>query len=180
MPYIDSFRNRLKPGYDMPRLRADLIQWLMECCGGRDNSFNVWDVVVYYFDEKARQRKDYEALFFIQDLLNKVSYTLAHPKEDESGYFLTAEREGRLHIRYLALTSEEAEKHILKYSSRAINAVTTAQDKADIGIDSYQLSPSNPIIQVANKMAEALPEGKHLREGAKKYIKDKEERSEGE
>lgn len=169
MPYIDDFRNRLKPGYDIPRLIEDIVQWLIEDCGGAGNWFNVWDAVEYYCGEEARQQRDYEALFFVQNLLSKAGFAL----EKGHGLFLAHEQTGRTHMRYIAKTQEEAEKHILSFSSRAVNAVTKASDKAGVGIDSYGLLPSNPILQIANKMAEVLPEAKQLRSGAKKYLKDK-------
>lgn len=161
---IDEFRNSFQPGYDIEALKADLIQKLLNDHGGRDNHFNIWELVKYYFGDHYR---DYECLFFMQDLLAKCMPIL----ENKYHTFLTAEREGRYHIRYLVKTPFEAERHVDKYLRGAISKVVKQAHVAELAQTNFGLLPDSPLMRASRALSAPIAGVKQLEEEARKQLK---------
>ena len=162
---IDEFRNSVQPGYDVEALKADLIEKLLNDHGGRDNHFNIWELVEYYFGDHNR---DYERLFLMQSLLASCMQIL----ENNYHTFLTAEREGRYHMRYLVKTPLEAERHVDKFLRGAIHKVVKQAHVAELAQTNFGLLPDSPLMRASRALSAPIAGVKELEEGVRKKLKE--------
>ena len=162
---IDEFRNSVQPGYDIEALKADLIEKLLNDHGGRDNHFNIWELVEYYFGDHNR---DYERLFLMQSLLASCMPIL----ENKYHTFLAAEREGRYHMRYLVKTPFEAERHLDKFLRGAISKVVKQAHVAELAQTNFDLLPDSPLMRASRALSAPIAGVKELEQEARKQLEE--------
>lgn len=162
---IDEFRNSSQPGYDIEALKADLIEKLLNDHGGRDNHFNIWELVEYYFSDSHR---DYERLFLMQSILASCMPIL----ENKYHTFLTAERQGRYHIRYLVKTPLEAEGHVDKFLRGAIHKVVKQAHIAELAQTNFGLLPDSPLMRASRALSAPITGVKELEQEARKQLEE--------
>lgn len=165
MREIDKFRSSHEPGYDTEYFRANLIQKLLNDHGGRENHFNIWELVKYYFGDGDR---NYEHLFFMQSALARCMPIL----EEKYHTFLTAEREGRYHIRYVVKEPIEAEWHVDKFLRGAINKVVKQASVAQKAQKYFDLLPDSPLMRASRALSAPITGVKELEQEARKQLEE--------
>ena len=157
MAYIDRFRNGLDR-YDLPSLRDDLRERIVNDYVGEENSIPFRDIVDIYFDTRP-------ALLEEKLLLERLWQEV---KRELEGYDNLVDVHRR--HRFLVKTTEEAERCVIRRSRWEVRRHERLVETGGSAVRKYNVLPSHPVIKAiegATPQIDALREAVKLRKPIK-------------
>lgn len=134
MAYIDQFLIA-QDKYDLPRLRDDLLDKMVNDYAGRKDGVLFQELVNCYFDTRS---PGYEDKALIEQIYQDVKYKL-----EDLGYLLTIEKKHR----FLVKTREEAEMAMIRRAKWWPRLQMRLLRVSGIAVDTYKLPPSHEVVK---------------------------------